>query len=340
MNTIDPIPARSSVIQAVDGRGGTALVRRETPRPGKNEVLIKMAAAPINPSDLVLLYNHSGSDRVYPCQAGREGAGIVVAAGTGILPRWLLGKRVAAAGSSDGAWGEYVIAKATACIPIRKDIPLEQASMLTVNPLTAFAMVRYARKHGHSAVINTAAGGPFGKMIRKHSAHFGIKSINLVRREEQAQQLLNQGEKFVLNTSAADFTHRLSTVSRQLNATLAFDAVGGILTGQILASMPPKSTILIYGNLSLTDPTISSFQVLTDDKKIEGFFLGNWTKAVGIPRLLWSLYAVQKHFHSDFTTEVGKRYRMSEIQAAIVHAQHNASEGKTLLIIDPDLAAA
>ena len=339
MKTIAAIPGTSRTIEAVDGRGGVAVNTRQTPAPQKNEVLIRMAASPVNPSDLVVLFNQSGTARNYPIPAGREGAGLVVASGGGPMANFMLGKRVAVASGTGGLWSEYAIAKATNCAPLRKDLSYEQGSMILVNPLTAYAVVSYALEHGHKALVNTAAAGAFGPMIYRYAERRGVNVINVVRRESQAQALKSDGQKFVLNSSKPDFTDELRRLTHELTATLLLDAVGGVLTGQLVEASPAKSTVLLYGNLAQEAPTFSAFRLLNDHKKIEGFFLGNWSREVGFVRLLRAISAVQKLVPTDFATRIARKFLLSEIESAVLFAREQASEGKSLLAIDTDLIA-
>lgn len=337
MKSIAPVPATSRFVEALDGRGGLSVSTRDTPAPKPSEVLIRMAAAPINPSDLVLLYNQSGSHRNYPVPAGREGSGLVVASGGGPVANFLLGKRVAVASRGGGTWAEYTTSKAVSCTPLRKDLSFEQGSMILVNPLSAYAMIAYAEKHGHRTLVNTAAAGSFGAMIFRYAKRRGIRVINIVRRENQVHALMSAGEAHVLNSARPDFVDELRHITHELNATLFLDAVGGVLTGQMVEAAPPKSTILVYGNLAGETPSFSAFRLLNDQKKIEGFFLGNWSRETGILKLLRAVAAVQKLVPDVLNTRIGKKFLLSEIDSAVMFARERASEGKSLIAIDTDL---
>ncbi len=339
MQSVSLIPSVSRFVEAVDGRGGVSVSNRQTPVPQKSEVLVRMAAAPINPSDLAVIHNYGNSNRIYPVPAGREGAGVVVSAGSGILPKLLLGRRVAVGSRDSGTWGEFIVAKATSCAPLLRDLSFEQGSMILINPLTVFAIIRYAKKHGHLALVNTAANGAFGVMIRRHAQRHGIGVVNVVRRENQVRQLKSEGESYVLNVADPDFEERLRQTAHELDATLLLDAIGGKLTGQLVEASPPKSTILVYGNLSLEPPLFSAIRLLNDHKKIEGFFLGNWTREISITGLLKSILAVQRLTHTDFASKIAKKFSIVDIELALAHATQKASEGKSLLVLDPDLVS-
>src|SRR5664279_5783873 len=122
--------------------------------PGPGEVLIKVAAAAVNPSDLAFLKGIYGTRKKLPVVPGFEGSGTVVAAGSGMMSRFYLGRRVAfASGEGDGTWAEYAVTPATQCVPLPKNVTLEQGSMMMVNPLTALAFMEIIRQGRHKAII-------------------------------------------------------------------------------------------------------------------------------------------------------------------------------------------
>ena len=137
--------------------------RSRSPRPGIGQVLVRMAAAPINPSDIGFLQGSYGAHGGASAVPGFEGSGTVVAAGGGYLTRLLLGRRVAFSDASGGTWAEYHAANASLCVPLKKDITLEQGAMLLVNPLTALALLSIARQGRHKALVNTAAASALGR---------------------------------------------------------------------------------------------------------------------------------------------------------------------------------
>src|SRR5438067_2251043 len=146
----DPIPVTMRAVvlseyrkEATDAIRGLEVRERPMPKPRRGQVLVKIAAAPCNPSDLLLLQGEYGVLKKLPTVPGWEGAGTVVATGGGLLGRWLLGKRVACAlrADRDGTWAEYFLANADNCIPLKAELPIDQAASLIVNPLTAMGLL-------------------------------------------------------------------------------------------------------------------------------------------------------------------------------------------------------
>ena len=151
------------VLDSYTGAGALRLEQRPTPQPGPGEVLIKVAASPINPSDLMFIEGLYGFQKPTPIVPGFEGSGRVVAAGPGLIGRFVLGKKVACVSQKegDGVWMEYLLTKANNALPLAKGVSLEQGAMAVVNPLTAVALLEIAKKGGHQTVINTAAASAF-----------------------------------------------------------------------------------------------------------------------------------------------------------------------------------
>ena len=133
---------------------------KTTPRPGPGEVLVRIAAAPCNPSDITFMQGLYGVRKALPAVPGWEGAGTVVASGGGIHANRLKGRRVACGGQadSDGTWAEYYLAPAKSCVPLRKSLSFEQGAGLIVNPLTAWALFGKAKQGRHPGIVQTAAG--------------------------------------------------------------------------------------------------------------------------------------------------------------------------------------
>lgn len=234
------------------------------PAPGPDEVLIRVEAAPINPSDLGLLFGaadmstarQSGTDErpivtasipagLMKAMAGRvdqslpvgnEGAGVVVEAGTSVEAQRLLGKTVAVLAGE--MYSQYRCVKAAQCLPLPSDTSAAEGAACFVNPLTALGMVETMRREGHTALVHTAAASNLGQMLNRVCLQDQIGLVNVVRSEQQEQLLRGQGAQHVCNSSAPTFMHDLTEGIAATGATLAFDAIGGgPLAGQILGCM-------------------------------------------------------------------------------------------------------
>jgi NADPH:quinone reductase-like Zn-dependent oxidoreductase len=292
-----------------------------------------MTASPINPSDIARLKNiKPGETADYI--PGLEGSGRVAATGKGIFPRILSDKRVACSAKrhTSGAWAEYMVTAATGCFPVSKAVTFEQASMHIVNPLTAVAFYDIIRRYGHRAVISTAAAGALGKMIGVLGRKHGVPVIHIVRNEIQEKQLHAAGEKYVLNSSPGSFPELLRELAGRLNATLALDAVGGKETRTLLKALPPGGTLLLYGNLSGEQPEIDHKALVTDNKKVSGFYLGNHMKDQGMLRTIRSIIRAKKLIKQEFSVSVQARFPLEHAQLAVETYTQHMTAGKVLLI--------
>jgi NADPH2:quinone reductase len=247
-----------------DGTLELSLVRVPTPEPAEDEIVIRVDAAPINPSDLGLLFGAAdmttaratGSasspvvtahipEKAMRAMAGRlgqslpvgnEGAGVVVRAGSSSAAQALLGKSVAAIGGA--MYSQYRCVKVGACLPLPADATAADGASSFVNPLTALGIVETMRREGHTAVVHTAAASNLGQMLCRICLQDNVGLVNIVRKPEQEAVLKALGATYVCNSGAPSFLQDLTEALVATGATLAFDATGGgKLAGQILTCM-------------------------------------------------------------------------------------------------------
>jgi NADPH2:quinone reductase len=234
------------------------------PSPGPDEVLLRVEASPLNPSDLGLLFGAadmataraSGTaarpvitatvpPAAMKAMAGRlgqsmpvgnEGAGVVVAAGNSPAAQALLGKTVAAMGGA--MYSQYRCVPVADCLPLHDGTTPAEGASSFINPLTALGMVATMRREGHKALAHTAAASNLGQMLNRLCLAENIALVNIVRKPDQAQLLRSQGAAHVCDSSSSEFLGELTEALVATGATLAFDAIGGgKLAGQILACM-------------------------------------------------------------------------------------------------------
>lgn len=234
------------------------------PEPQAHEVVIRVEASPMNPSDLGLLFGAadmstakaSGSadspvvtatvpERARPAMAarldqsmpvGNEGAGVVVKAGSSPAAQALMGKMVAAIGGA--MYSQYRAVPVAACIELPEGTTAAEGASCFVNPLTSLGMVETMKREGHTALVHTAAASNLGQMLNKICQKDGIALVNIVRKTEQEELLRGLGAKYVCNASSPTFLDDLTQALVETGATLAFDATGGgKLAGQILGCM-------------------------------------------------------------------------------------------------------
>jgi NADPH:quinone reductase len=241
-----------------------SLAEVPTPDPGPDEVLVRVEATPINPSDLGLLIGPADltaakvagtpdrpvvtapippqfmkamagrADQSLP--VGNEGAGVVIAAGSSPQAQALMGRTVAMIGGA--MYAQYRVLKAADVLPLPADATPAEGASCFVNPLTALGMVETMRLEGHTALVHTAAASNLGQMLNKICQAEGVALVNIVRSPEQVAILKGIGAKYVLDSTTPTFMDDLTNALTETGATLAFDATGGgKLAGQILTAM-------------------------------------------------------------------------------------------------------
>ena len=262
-----PTPATALQLRSLVRSSGELEVSLHSvpvPEPGADEVLVRIEATPINPSDLGLLFGPadmstmqvSGTaerpvlsaripDKFMKAMAaradesmpvGNEGAGTVVKAGSSPAAQALLGKKVAIIGGA--MYAQYRSIAASQCLVLPADATAADGASCFVNPLTALGMVETMKREGHSALVHTAAASNLGQMLNRICLKDGIALVNIVRKPEQAALLRELGAKHVCDLTSPTFIDELTDALAETGATIAFDAIGGgKLAGQILSCM-------------------------------------------------------------------------------------------------------
>jgi len=249
---------------STDNKLTLALQKIDMPQPAADEVVIRIEAAPLNPSDLAVLFSvadmttatQSGTkespvlkadvpahympsiatrvDKATP--VGNEGAGTVVAAGSSPAAQALMGKTVAVIGG--GTYRQFIAANVQSCLLLKAGTTAKQGASSFVNPLTALAMVETMRAEGHKAIVHAAAASNLGQMLNRICIADGIDLVNIVRKEQQATLLRELGAKYVVNSSSQTFLADLTAAIIETGATIAFNPIGGgQLTSDILNCM-------------------------------------------------------------------------------------------------------
>lgn len=322
------------VLDSFSGAEALRIERRPVPEPGDNEILVKMAAASINPSDLLLLDGNYPLPKKLPFVAGIEGSGTVVAAGRGMMGRYLSGKRIAciSAPAGDGTWAEYMVTDASTALPLNAAVSFEQGAMSVVNPLTAIALISIARQGGHKAIIHTAAASSLGQMMQRLGQSEGLQIIHIVRRAEQVDLLRSQGAQIVLNSSEPDFEQQLQSKCRELQPRLAFDAIAGQMTFRLFTAMPKGSKVTVYGILSQQAAQVLPEDLIFEGKSIDGFWLSSWMANKNLLQKLSIWRRAQKLIALELRTEVRAKYSLADARQAVLEYQNEMSGGKCLLV--------
>jgi NADPH:quinone reductase len=326
-----------AVVCEIWGNPEQVLQVRDVPppaQPQRGEVRVRMLASPINPSDLMMVRGTYGRQPRLPCVPGFEGVGIVEA-GSGLLARRVLNKRVAVLNSSSGNWQEQVVIPARQAVPVPNDLSDEQAASYFVNPASALAMTRHVLKVPAGAwLLQTAAGSQLGRMVIRLGQLYGFKTLNVVRRPEQAEELRQLGGTAVIATNAESLIERVRQLTNGDGVLYAIDAVGGETGTQVISTLGRGGRLLVYGTLAGEPITIDPRVLLVGQKRVEGFWLSEWVRDQGILTMLLLFRKIGKLMREGIlATEVGMAFKLDDIQAAVRHAAQPGRQGKTLLRI-------
>lgn len=306
-----------------------------TPVPARGEVLVRMLASPINPSDLMYVEGRYGLKPRLPATPGFEGVGVVEATGGGLLGWLRKGKRVSVINDRVGNWAEYTVTSARQVIPVPDALPDDQAATFFVNPATALAMTRHVlRVPPGEWLLQSAAGSNLGKMVIRLGKKYGFKTINVVRRREQVDELKKLGADAVLVESDGPVEEQVRSLTSGNGVRYAIDPVGGATGSAVIASLGNGGRCLLYGSLSDEAISLHPRRLLSAAIRVEGFWLGEWAKQQPIPRLL-RLFKQMRQMIAEGTLHSGiaATYPLDQIADAVRHASQPGKGGKVLLRI-------
>lgn len=353
--------------------GHLELSLRDVPvaTPKDDEVLVRVEATPINPSDLAVLLSAADSNAFAatangaaaalpeaarralaprlgkPLPIGNEGAGTVIAAGDDPAAQALIGKTVAAAGGA--FYAQYRLLRARDCLPLPEGVSAEEGASSFVNPMTALGMVGTMRREGYSGLVHTAAASNLGQMLVKLTTSEGVPLVNIVRSQAQADLLRGLGATHVVDSSAPDFMAGLIDAIAETQAFLAFDAIGGgKLAGQILTAMeaaavrtnpangPYGSTtmkqVYIYGGLS-TEPTVIN-RGFGMKWGVGGWLLTPYLQAAGPEEVMRMRAKVAAEIRTTFASSYTRRITLDQaVEPEIIAAYNRRATGEKYLIL-------
>lgn len=310
----------------------------ERPKPGNGEVLVRMLATPINPSDLMFIRGRYTVPAQCPATPGFEGVGVVEENGGGLRGRLFLKKNVVVLNRRGGNWADYAVVPATEVIPVSRQLSVEQAATFFVNPATAWVMTQEVLKVPKNQwLVQSAAGSALGRMIIRLGKTVGFKTFNIVRREAQAEELRRLGADFVQvfdenNDSPEQLVASIKDNSCSDGVRYAIDAVGGKTGSAIVASLGQNGSMLAYGTLSNEPLVFSPRTLMTKGSRIEGFWLGSFMANASLVFKLRLVRRLTKLIQSGvLSTEIARSYTLDEISDAVKASENSAITGKSLL---------
>ncbi|TGK36668.1 zinc-binding dehydrogenase [Leptospira andrefontaineae] len=306
----------------------------DLPKPGPGQVLIKVDRGSMNPNDLYHIRGVYSStfDYPYPRGVGFEAAGTVVANGGGIVGKMRLGKRVAFY-SKSGVFAEYALAEALKLIVLPNDVQFQEAASSVANPITGIAMARCAKASESKYFFITAAAGAVARMTMRVAHTYGLKSIAIVRREEQISICKEEGASYVLNQSDPDFEKRLTELCKEVNCTYGFDCIGGEMPLTLVRSMPQGSTLCMYGYFN-TGPMQFQPQKLFNGWKVQFFEIEYYINALSLPSRYLLSREVIENVNGLFRPKIQRQFKLEEAAEAYAFYSQNMTDGKIQILCE------
>jgi NADPH:quinone reductase-like Zn-dependent oxidoreductase len=304
------------------------------PQPGPGEVLVRMLASPVNPSDLMYVAGKYGLKPALPATPGFEGVGVVEATGGGFLGWLRKGKRVAVINDRVGNWAEYTVTKARQVVPVPDAMSDEQAASFFVNPATAVAMVRHVLNvHRGAWLLQSAAGGELGKMVIRLGYKFAFRTINVVRRREQVDELKKLGADHVVVEADGPIPEQVRKLVPD-GVRYAIDPVGGATGSQVIAALGRGGRCLVYGSLSDEPLSVHPRYLIGNDLRMDGFWLGAWAQQQSVLTMLGLFRRVRALMAEGvLQTHFAATYPIEQVAKAVEHAAAPGKGGKVLLKI-------
>jgi NADPH:quinone reductase-like Zn-dependent oxidoreductase len=302
---------------------------------GQEDVLISMEAAPLNPSDFVLVRGMYGIRPAFPSPIGAEGVGRVTQTGSRV-DRALQGKRVLILPTYEqGTWADQVV------VPVRNTVPMSdeadplQLSMIGINPATAYLLLnRYVSLMPGDWIGQTAANSAMGQYVIKLAKLAGVKTLNVVRRKEAAEQVRQFGGDRVVH-EGDDLQKDIERALDGKTLSLVLDTVGGAPVGELAKALKPGGSVIVYALQSGQFPAVSPKDLIYRGLSLHGFWLINWIR--NAPRAeIRETYEKLGALVADgsLSAAVEHVYPLEQFKEAFEHSSRSSRNGKILFKFD------
>jgi NADPH2:quinone reductase len=303
-----------------------------TPEPGPGQVLVRLRARPINPSDLFAIRGTYGMLPKLPATPGMEGAGVIEALGPGV-EQLSVGQQVVPLGVN-GAWQEYAVADARALIALPPGLSDTQAAMLFVNPTTAWLLLHDELKIEPGGwVLQNAANSAVGRFVIQLSRRYGYRTINVVRRRDVVDELLAEGADHVICEADEDVVERVRAITDGKGVRAAIDSVAGESGSRLIQALAPGGVMIVFGAISREPLTIDGGAMLFRGITVRGWWLAYWLRQAS-PERRAELFRTVIGLVADGTLRapVAAEYDLAEVKDAIAAAERSERNGKIVLI--------
>jgi NADPH:quinone reductase-like Zn-dependent oxidoreductase len=303
-----------------------------TPEPGPGQVLIRLRARPINPSDLFTIRGIYGMLPALPATPGLEGAGVIAALGEGVT-QFQVGQQVVPLQAA-GTWQEYVVSDASTVLPLPPGLTDTQAAMLLVNPTTAWLLLQevLAVQPGQW-VLQNAANSAVGRFVIQLSRYYGYRTINVVRRRDLRDELLALGADEVICEADEDVVERVKALTGGKGVRYAIDSVAGASGSRLSQALSVGGTLIVFGAISGTPLTIDPGLMLFRGTTVRGWWLAHWFNTASQEQTA-QLFNTLIPLIADGTLHVpvAAEYDLADVKQAIAAAEGSDRNGKIVLV--------
>jgi NADPH:quinone reductase len=338
LNKPSSIPLEMDAVEIYSNKGVRELrvVKKPIPLPRKNQVLIKMRASVLNPSDILYIKGRYGIESKLEIIPGIEGSGVVVAHGGGVSSKLLMGRRVACTPlpGKDGTWAQYMVTSVNNTIPLLPSISFEEGASLIVNPLSAWALYQRIKEYNPHSLFISAPSGALGTMLLRLGKSFGYNIITAVHKKEYLSMVKSFGPQVVLESWRDDFQERLKEVCHKHNCTVALDGIGGDMGSHLLKSMPWGSKIVVYGAMGGDESIVPLSSLIFSNISIEGFWLQRWASENSLFSIGKTMFQVQRKIKNDLKTNILKKIELNNIMEGFDNYTNQRTDGKILININ------
>jgi trans-2-enoyl-CoA reductase len=309
------------------------IVEQPWPKPAPDEVVVKMAAAPINPADLNAIEGNYPVRPPLPATPGMEGAGLVVEVGSAV--RNLEVGALVILPHSLGTWREACAVAAEKLIVVPHGIESVQAAMLKVNPVTAWRTLHdFVSLQSGDWVIQNAANSGAGRAAIQIARELGYRTVNVVRRAELVEELRADGGDVVL-VDGENLRDEVAAHTERAPIRLALNAVGGESALRMAKTLAPEATIVTYGAMSLQPMCIPNGMLIFKNLRFTGFWVNKWYDGATVEQRAATFGPLFKMAQRGLLhAKVEKTYPLAEAKAAVAHASQGKRSGKIVFRFD------
>ena len=298
------------------------------------QILVRLKARSINPSDVFTIRGEYGVKPKLPASPGNEGAGVIEKVGSAVT-NFKPGDRVTlylGASGSRGTWLEYIAVDPENVMKTPDGLSDEQAATSWVNYLTAWVLSfeELDLKRGDSVLV-TALASHLGMAMLQLAKIVGFEVIGTVRREEQKQELLDMGAKAVIATDTENLSRKIFRISGGKGIASAIDCVGGKVGTEVLKCLSPRGVSIVYGYMS-EEPIQIDGRIIFSEAQVRGFWLARWLNRASAEHQKAIMERIVKHFVSgEFNSVIDSRFDLADYAAMIKKATSPGRKGKIVI---------